>query len=644
MTAVRRWFARLSIHRKLLVIAILVSSVALTVAMVGLSVIDLWRYRQAAQEDVQALAQIVAEQAWAAAAFEDAVDADETLRAIRVRQEVEQACLFLLNGRLLAGFANDGVCDPIRPADTSWARVSGVAQVERNGQPYGHVHVERRLPDLRRRFLLTLASGLVVLALGGMVAFLLAGRLSTAVSAPIRSLAENARRFGHDPTGDWADVPMPPDELGELSRAFREMAQRVRGASTQLQETNDALRHENEERRRVEQERAEALAREREASRLKDEFLAAVSHEVRTPLNAIAGWAQVLGSPGTDAPTRDRAIAAIMRNVHAQTNVINDLIDISRSFTGKLRLNLARLDLCAVIRAGVEAIQPTAHARNVSLVTHLPSQPCQVSGDRDRLQQILWNLLSNAVRFTPAGGTVTVAIARSADAVSLTVTDTGVGIAPEFLPHVFERFRQADGSMTREYGGLGLGLSIARDLTELHGGTLRAASAGRGQGAEFTVTLPALPQSAIDTPLPTPAGGLPSVAGVHVLVVDDNDDARAVIETTLAQAGAVVRLAASGEDAVSAWTASPADVLICDLAMPHVSGFDVLSQLRVVDGRAGREIRAIAVTAHASEEVHQKCAEAGFDHHLAKPFSSAELIMAVAAAASVPVGNLKEPL
>jgi signal transduction histidine kinase len=629
-----RWFQRLPVHRKLTVLALFVSAFALAVAMLGLSVIDLWRYRVTAGDDAQALARIVAENAAAGVAFGDPDDVRQTLSAVRVRGEVTHACVYGVDGTLFAGYSRDAGCPPQAPSSLGWSRVAGFAPITRNEQFYGTVYVERQLSDLRRRLLLTSLAGIVMLLGAALAAYLLATRVHGAVSGPLGELAQAARRFGHDPSADVPAIDTSPDEIGDLVSSFREMAGRVRAANDELRESNEALRRENEERRRMEQEREAALRREQEASRLKDEFLAAVSHEIRTPLNAIAGWAQVLGAGVDDEATRRRAVNAIIRNVHAQTRVINDLIDISRSVTGKLRLTFTRVDMRQVALAAAESIQPTAQAKGVRLITTLPHQPAEVSGDRDRLQQVLWNLLSNAVKFTPASGTVTLELTRRAGLVRTSVTDSGIGIASEFLPHVFERFRQADGSMTREHGGLGLGLSIARDLTELHGGTLEAASDGRGTGAMFTVSLPeASALDVVSAPAAARGDGLPSLDGLRILAVDDNVDALDVMSAALVAAGAAVHVVSSGAAAVEMWAAGGSDVLVCDLAMPHVSGFDVIAQVRALDDRQGRATRAVAVSAHASEQVRTRCESAGFAQHVSKPFDAAALVRAVAVAA-----------
>jgi CheY-like chemotaxis protein len=366
---------------------------------------------------------------------------------------------------------------------------------------------------------------------------------------------------------------------------------------------------------------------------LKDEFLAAVSHELRTPLNAIFGWAQLLSTTTLDEATTAKAIASIARNAHAQARVIEDLVDVSRIVTGKLLLRLQPVDLRVPIEAAVEVARPTAQAKGLRLDVDASSRARLVSGDRDRLQQIVWNLLSNAVKFTPHGGRVAVAVREIGALYEIEVRDTGIGLAPEFRPYVFDRFRQADGSTTREFGGLGLGLSIVKDLTELHGGTVRAASDGIGKGSTFTIQLPALAGPAPlpditfdDTVEPT------ALDGVSVLAVDDNRDALDLVTMALGAAGARVRTVISGIEALREWQREPADVLVCDLAMPHIDGFDLLRRIREIDRVSGRVTRAVALSAHATTEYHERSAEAGFLQHLTKPFRRSDVVRAVTAA------------
>ena len=632
----RRWFEALPVHRKLTALALGVSAVALVVAVLGLTVFDVARYRRSAADEAHALAQVLAENLAAAIVFDDATAASATLSSVRVRPTVVLACVYRANGTLLAAFARAGAdrCPPGAHEELTWQSVSSGAMVLQNGKAVGSVFVVRDLSDLRARVIATAGAGLFVLLIGGMIALGLARLLQGIVSRPIIALAQAARSIGRNQQYSLPPIPAPPDEIGELVKAFDDMVHRVGAANAALMETNDTLRNEVQQRRQMEVEREALLEREREASRLKDEFLAAVSHELRTPLNAIMGWTQILQSPDRSEETIGRAIASLSRNAQAQNRVIEDLLDISRIITGKLRLAIGPVDLRAVVDAAVDVVEPVATSRGITLRCDIPTMRCEVQGDYDRLRQVLWNLLSNALKFTHPGGRVDVRLGDAGDRCIITVTDTGVGIMPAFLPHVFERFRQADGSTTREHGGLGLGLAIVKELVELHGGWVRADSAGSGRGATFTVSLPhAMSARAAADQTASAVEPGPRLDGLTVMVVDDNADALEMLRVALEGAGAVVRTESSGEAAIAAWKQADADVLLCDLAMPGIDGFEVLERVRAVDAGSGKITPALAVTAYASEDYRARCLRAGFAAHLAKPLNIADVLRAVAAAA-----------
>jgi len=338
-----------------------------------------------------------------------------------------------------------------------------------------------------------------------------------------------------------------------------------------------------------------------------------------------------MGHP--DAETLHKAVATIGRNAHAQARVIEDLVDVSRIVTGKLHLRFQALDLRGPVEAATEVNRPTAHAKNLVVEMRLPDEACYVNGDADRLQQVISNLVSNAVKFSPPGGRIEVSLRKVEGAFEIRVSDTGIGISRDFLPHVFERFRQSDGSMTREYGGLGLGLAIVKELTELHGGAVRVASEGAGTGSQFVVRLPALVafESGLASPAVEASHSASALAGLRVLAVDDNPDALDVVSATLSASGAAVRVARGGAEALARWIEEPADVLVCDLAMPQMDGFGVLAAIQ--SAHTG-SVRAIALTAHASQEYVDRTFAAGFVGHLAKPFGATELVTAVARAAA----------
>jgi signal transduction histidine kinase/CheY-like chemotaxis protein len=633
---VKRWFGSLPIHRKLVVMALVVTATALVAATTGLILLDVWRYRVTAQDDIRTLAQVVAESSAAAVMFNDEAIARERVMTAGVKPMVTRVCLYEVKGSLFASFtrAADIACDPRLPRNTAWTRLSWTAPVRWRGERAGTIYAERDLSDLGSRVALTALGGVVMFLLAALLAYAVAQRVQRTVSRPIVQLADAAREIGAQQRFDVPRIETGPDELGELVRAFTGMVTGLRGAREDLQRSNDALRQEVEERRRVEREREGLLVREREASRLKDEFLAAVSHELRTPLNAIVGWVQILSSTSPTAQTTTKAISSIVRNAHAQTRVIEDLIDVSRIATGKLTLRVEDTDLRRPVEGAADVLRPAAHAKRLEFAIRVPDQPCMVQGDPDRLQQVIWNLLSNAVKFTPEGGRVAVTLNETPDAYEIQVSDTGIGVPTHFLAHVFDRFRQADGSLTREHGGLGLGLAIVKELTELHGGTATVVSPGHGKGATFTVTLPRS-SSAYTSPAILPAASTASssdLVGVRVLAVDDNLDSLDIVAETLTAAGASVRLATRGADAIREWDTALIDVLICDLAMPDMSGFEVLEQIRAHDAARGRQTRAIALSAHASHEHIERCRAAGFRRHLAKPYKTTDLVEAVASA------------
>jgi CheY-like chemotaxis protein/nitrogen-specific signal transduction histidine kinase len=378
-----------------------------------------------------------------------------------------------------------------------------------------------------------------------------------------------------------------------------------------------------------------------EANRVKDEFLSTVSHELRTPLNAILGWTWLLSSGKLDDESRARAVATIERNARSQSQIIDDLLDVSRIITGKLRLQIEPVDLIQIIDAALDSIRPAADAKEIVIERRLDPGAAQAKGDPHRLQQIVWNLLSNAVKFTPRGGRVEVGLARWRSQTEIRVTDTGMGISPAFLSHVFDRFRQADSSSTRSHGGLGLGLAIVRHLVELHGGTVDARSDGDGRGATFLVRLPVPATTFTAAPEPAPArAALADVAsqeleGVNILLVDDEPDTREVMPAVLERFGARVSVAASAAEAMTLLQRSGADVLVADIGMPGEDGYSLIGRVRALTGSV-RDLPAIALTAYAGEADRRRAMEAGFHLHLAKPVEPAELVSAVAALTQSP--------
>ncbi len=461
---------------------------------------------------------------------------------------------------------------------------------------------------------------------------------------------------GHLPVTSYLAVPVisrSSEVYGGLffghpeAGVFTERAARIiEGLAAQAAIAMDNARlYEAAQRARAEAEAA-AEANERllrqaeEQSRLKEEFLATISHELRTPLNAILGWARMLRLGQLEPPDAAKAHDTIERNARAQAQLIDDLLDVSRIVTGKLRMDVRPVDPNSFIEAALEALAPAAAAKGVRIQKVLDTGVVSIPGDPVRLQQVIWNLVSNAVKFTPRGGRVQVRMERVNSHLEIVVSDTGQGITAEFLPHVFDRFRQADQHTTRQHGGMGLGLSIVRHLVELHGGSVLAASPGEGKGATFTVHIPISPlyQTVMPADRVHPAARdlLPAAEcadrldGLEILVVDDEYDTRELLAAGLTQCGAEVILAASAAEALDAITASVPDLLISDIGMPGEDGYDLIRRLRESTPDKWRKLPAIALTAYTRVEDRMQALRAGYQMHVPKPVDLAELVAVIA--------------
>jgi len=405
----------------------------------------------------------------------------------------------------------------------------------------------------------------------------------------------------------------------------------VVGTITVIDDVTERVNSEAELRRQIAaSERARLVAEE--TSRVKDEFLATLSHEIRTPLNAVLGWTRILQGRTVDAATLQRALEVIDRNAAAQAVLIEDMLDMARIVSGKLRLEIGEVDPVAATLAAIDVVSPAAAAKDITLRTSLSDNVPSMRGDPDRVQQVIWNILSNAVKFTPSGGIVHIRVATAGRSIVISVEDTGQGIPAEFLPFVFDRFRQASSSASRTHSGLGLGLALARQLVEMQGGTVTAASAGHGLGATFTVSFPVLtgasrPRAAASSA----AKDSPQLEQIRVLVVDDERDARELLIAALNHAGADVSSAASAEQALQLLLGASdrkPQVLIADIGMPDATGYDLVRRLRSSEDNSLR-IPALAVTAYATPGDRRRALEAGFDAHLAKPITPDALIAVV---------------
>ena len=474
------------------------------------------------------------------------------------------------------------------------------------------------------------------------------------------------RIFGYTPAeavGQHLALIVPPDRLDEEQGLLSQLAEGkriehfetvrvrkdqrrirvsltispVRDASGRLIGASKISRDVSERDALLEREQV-ARARAEEAGRLKDEFLATVSHELRTPLNAILGWAHVLRRTGLTDPRERHAVEVIERNALAQAHVIDDLLDVSRIITGKLRLDVHPLMPSTVVEAAIESLKPMAEAKGVQLDSVLDSRAGPISGDPARLQQVVWNLLSNGIKFTPKGGRVEVRLERVDSSVEITVADNGEGITPEFLPHVFDRFRQFDSSIVRRTSGLGLGLAIVRHLVELHAGFVMAESAGKGQGSNFTVRLPLRPIRARhvapekDAPGERAIGAMPDLSGIRVLVVDDENDTRDLLREVLEACGADVRDASSSEQAVAIVKEWVPGAIVSDIGMPGEDGYTFIRRIREWERQSGFRIPAVALTAYARSEDRIRALLAGYQVHVAKPIDPMEFALVVAGA------------
>jgi signal transduction histidine kinase/CheY-like chemotaxis protein len=494
------------------------------------------------------------------------------------------------------------------------------------------VHSERAASEVLGRPLTDLYPDLTVRGLDQYYRDALAGRVSV---------------ISHGLHGHVLRMPPTNRDLG-----FRDMPQSGRigplsddestiGTVTTLEDISDRLASEAELRKQIEVQKMARVTAEK-AVRSRDEFLSTVSHEIRNPLNAVLGWTRILiDRKDVDAAMLARALRVIDRNATAQARMIDDLLDVARIASGKLRLEMQPVDLLAVTLAAVDVIGPTAKLKGIDIRTILDPGTQRVLGDQQRLQQIIWNLLSNAVKFTEDGGVVEIRVLPVGPVTRLVVSDTGHGISPDFLPFVFERFRQSDASSSRRHGGLGLGLALVRELVELHGGTVRAESAGEHRGALFTMDLPSSISSEehhhVDRRL-LPSGAAPSLEGFRVLIVEDEADSRELFAKVLTTCGAEVVTAASCAEALAvireSAVGSRPDVILSDLGMPKDDGFDLIRKVRAMAPEDGGRIPAIALTGYANSEDRQRALAAGFQSHLAKPIDPVAVAVAVARAAA----------
>jgi len=601
------------IRRKLAVIAIAISTCALLVISAVFLATTYIVVRASVRSDLIAQAAIVADNSTAALAFADAAAATETLQALRAKRSIDLACVYGREGALFAeSRRGEGqpACPPQAPSseldEITFDQVREARAIMLGPRRIGTFYLVGNLDEVWRRMAIQSTATFIGILLASLAAFFVTRRLQDVIARPVSNLAATAGEISK--RGDYSlrAEKEGADEVGTLVDAFNEMVGQVQ---------------------RRESERSALLRREQEANRLKDEFLAALSHELRTPLNAILGWIQILRAAPPAPDVYEKAMSSLERNARAQTRLTEDLLDVSRIISGKLHLVLAPVDFGGAVESAVDAIRPAAQAKQIEMALARSGGACRVNGDVDRLRQVVSNLLSNAVKFTPHGGRIDVMLSATALTCELVVRDNGIGIEPEFLPYVFDRFRQADGSMTRQHGGLGLGLAIVREITLAHGGQVRVESSGAGQGTTFFLSLPVAPAAVAAAGERGPAAA-PRLDTLAVLVVDDDPDARELAKLALTSAGAAVVDADGAEEALARCAERRFDVLVCDIAMPGLDGYALLRHIRARDVH-GRFTPAVAVSAFADRAATARARDAGYQRFVAKPYDFGDLVAAV---------------
>jgi signal transduction histidine kinase/CheY-like chemotaxis protein len=591
-----------SLRRKLTMGAVVVIVAAQLAAAIVLIALERGRARASLVDDLQTSARIVVDNVAAALAFGYRDEAAETLRALGVERGFEHACVYDRDGQLFAAHLVVGTCDPIPgPDGPQFGRglVVNTPIVRPARGRIGTLSLRSSLEPVGDHVRAQIVGTMVILLISAAAAVMLMARLQRQLTAPLQDLASTAEAVSRDRNYDRRVRQEADDEVGAVAAAFNDML-------SQIKVREDELQH---------------------ALRLKDEFLATVSHELRTPLNAMLGWSHVLRDPHLTTQIMRQAADAIDRNAQIQARLIEDILDVSRIITGKLRLDPTATDLTIIVRSAIDVVKPSADARDIAI--HVETPPiAPFVGDSDRLRQVVWNILSNAVKFTPKGGRVDVVLSNTFDEYRIEVRDTGRGIPPDFVPYIFQPFRQADGSSTRSHGGLGLGLAIARHLTELSGGSIDAVSEGRDRGSTFTIRLPrhaTSPRQTASEERSSMSERWSDLNGHHVLVVDDNEDTRNVLATMLEAHGATVATAASVAEARVALARQLPNVLITDLAMPVEDGFGLLDYCRHHDDARLQSLPILALTAYGGQQAHDRVIAAGFDAYLAKPVEPIEV-------------------
>jgi signal transduction histidine kinase/ActR/RegA family two-component response regulator len=621
--------AGISVPRKLMLTTVLASAVALVLATAAFMAYDWISFEQGLVRRLSGQAELVAYNSASAVMFDDPESGTKTLSALHAERPVMAAALYAADRHRFVAYERDvgaNVAPETLPPELERAghhfqgnRLVVSRPVVLKGERVGTLLI---VSDLSER--LTRMRRYAAIAAGVFIASLLGGALvgralQRSISRPILDLAEAAQAVSERNDLSVRAPGGGGDEIGALIATFNQMLKDLEGRREELR-----LAH----------------AQAEQASRLKDEFLSTLSHELRTPLNAIVGWTHLLRA-GLDRDGTARALDTIARNAMAQTQLIADILDMQRIAAGKLRLDLKPLVPAETIEAALDTVRPAARAKDIDLQAVLDPVAGPILADADRLQQVVWNLLANAVKFTPRGGRVRITLMSVDRHVEISVEDTGPGLEPAFIPHAFDRFRQADSSSTRRHGGLGLGLAIVRELTELHGGTVAAANRYLGVGAVFAVTLPRMSidparravcadekqPSAVDDVVPLGEG--PHLHGIRVLVVDDELDARELAAAVLGRHGADVAVASSAGEALDRLRTLQPHVVLCDIEMPEEDGYAFIRRVRALAPSEGGLTPAGALTAYASTAERMRALAAGFHMHIPKPVQPAELVQVV---------------
>ena len=589
------------------------SGLAVLVLAAGLLALSYRDLRGSANEGLVALARLVASNASAPLEFGDRVYGAEALSALQSVPHVGAAALHDADGREFARY--------VRTTDAPGAiPLSGPGLVQHgrwlvytmpiveHERMLGRLQIVDDLAPLYRQLALNMLLAMMTALAAIVIVWLGSRRLRDALIEPVDELARAVGRVAETTDYSIRAKKTTDDELGALADGFNEMLARIEAQAAEVK----AAREEAEL-----------------ASRMKDEFLATLSHELRTPMTPILGWAQILKRVGSGDARTAQAADVIERNAHVQMRIVDDLLDMSRIVSGKVSLELRSIDFAEVVHAAISTVRSAADARGIAIETAIEPGLPPVHGDANRLQQIVWNLVSNAIKFNREGGSVRIDLARLDDVAVLRVADTGKGIDPEFLPHVFERFRQADSTSTRRFGGLGLGLAIVKQLVDLHGGSVRVASDGVDRGAAFTVELRFAPAeaAALDEIV---RGDAPTLDRLRVLVVDDEADARELVAAIAQAQGADVVTAESADAALSVLATYEADVLVSDIGMPVRDGYALIRDVRGSSLARVRTLPSVALTAFARASDRERAHESGFDAHLAKPIDQHALVDTIA--------------